>query len=118
MVSDDFSRLGKGPMASVTRRQFRFIEGLARARDHHATFELRFIWSPPTSPRGAGGHRVVRLPQADAGQVRAHVVGEHGAPHDLADVPVETWAASLSAGGSSAAPPGRTRQPAPRVAKE
>lgn len=43
MISDDFTRMGKQRIALAMERQIRFIYDLARAREHRATFELRFI---------------------------------------------------------------------------
>lgn len=50
MLSADFTRLGKERTGFVRERQFRFIYDLARARDHNATFELRFISTPNPVP--------------------------------------------------------------------
>src|SRR5512135_3841024 len=43
LTSDDFTRLGQQRINLIQQRQFRFIYDLARARENHATFELRFI---------------------------------------------------------------------------
>src|SRR6185436_10171970 len=50
MVSDDFTRMGTKRIDVVMQRQFRFIYDLARAREHRATFELRFIATPSPEP--------------------------------------------------------------------
>lgn len=50
MMSEDFTRLGRERIPLVMKRQFDFIYDLARARDHRATFELRFIATPNPLP--------------------------------------------------------------------
>ncbi|MDP9310389.1 MAG: DUF87 domain-containing protein [Chloroflexota bacterium] len=50
MISDDFTRMGKQRIALAMERQIRFIYDLARAREHRATFELRFIATPNPVP--------------------------------------------------------------------
>jgi hypothetical protein len=46
LMSPDFTRMGRERIPLIMRRQFRFIYDLARAREHHATFELRYIATP------------------------------------------------------------------------
>jgi hypothetical protein len=50
MLSADFTRFGKERTPFVRERQFRFIYDLARAREHRATFDLRFIATPNPVP--------------------------------------------------------------------
>ncbi len=50
MVSEDFTRLGVRRIGLIQQRQFRFINDLARARESRATFELRFISTPNSTP--------------------------------------------------------------------
>lgn len=50
MLSADFTRLGRERIPLIQLRQFRFLYDLARAREHHATFELRFIARPNPIP--------------------------------------------------------------------
>jgi hypothetical protein len=50
MVSADFTRFGHQRIPLIQQRQFRFIYDLARAREHRATFELRFIATPNPVP--------------------------------------------------------------------
>jgi hypothetical protein len=50
LTSDDFTRLGQQRINLIQQRQFRFIYDLARARENHATFELRFIANPNPVP--------------------------------------------------------------------
>ena len=46
LMSQDFIRMGRERIPLIMRRQFRFIYDLARAREHRATFELRYIATP------------------------------------------------------------------------
>jgi energy-coupling factor transporter ATP-binding protein EcfA2 len=46
LMSQDFVRMGRERIPLIMRRQFRFIYDLARAREHRATFELRYIATP------------------------------------------------------------------------
>ena len=50
LLSEDFTRWGKERIKLVMGRQFRFIYDLSRAREHRATFELRFISTPSATP--------------------------------------------------------------------
>jgi hypothetical protein len=50
LLSEDFTRWGKERIKLVMGRQFRFIYDLSRAREHRATFELRFISTPSPTP--------------------------------------------------------------------
>lgn len=50
LLSEDFTRWGKERIKLIMGRQFRFIYDLSRAREHRATFELRFIATPSATP--------------------------------------------------------------------
>lgn len=50
MLSDDLVRFGNNRLQLIQLRQFRFIYDLARIREHHSTFALRFISSPNPVP--------------------------------------------------------------------
>ncbi len=50
LLSEDFTRWGKERIKLVMGRQFRFIYDLSRAREHRATFELRFVSTPSATP--------------------------------------------------------------------
>lgn len=71
MLSDDFTRLGKERTAFVRERQFRFIYDLARAREHRATFELRFVATPNPVPGQPNLIDIVFFAKAFAGRSRA-----------------------------------------------
>jgi len=46
MISDDLTRPGNNRISIIQQRQFRFIYDLARIRENHSTFSLRFISTP------------------------------------------------------------------------
>ncbi|HLB46600.1 MAG TPA: hypothetical protein VJL59_06205, partial [Anaerolineales bacterium] len=50
LISEDLIRLGRSRIGLIQQRQSRFIYDLARAREHRATFELRFIATPNPVP--------------------------------------------------------------------
>ncbi|NMC59236.1 MAG: ATP-binding protein [Candidatus Methanofastidiosa archaeon] len=50
MLSQDFERPGLQRISLIQQRQFRFIYDLARIRENHASFVLRFISTPNPIP--------------------------------------------------------------------
>lgn len=74
MVSDDFTRMGRERLPLIRARQFRFIYDLTRARDHHATVELRLIASPNPTPGLPSRIEIVFLGKALSRKQR----GAHG----------------------------------------
>lgn len=90
MISDDFTRMGRERLPLIRARQFRFIYDLARARDHHTTFELRLIATPNPIPGLPNQIDVVFLGKALSRKQRsAHSLALHLWEHFISVFPLE-----------------------------
>lgn len=90
MLSEDFTRLGKQRIVLIMQRQIRFIYDLARAREHRATFELRFIALPNPVPGQPNLIEIVFLGKAFSQRERgAQVLAEQLWDKFISNFPLE-----------------------------